>query len=85
MVSDDGFSPRLVQTHILFNGICHLEKICDVRNFKIGFNTRVAPYRLVMAIHDLLAIPASLANNIPTESVTQALYSMEGEQEMFPC
>ena len=71
------YHPQWFKHTILYKGIEHLEYLCEDRNFRYiweryGFNKIATTYRILVAIHDLGALVASMANHLPEEELLEA-------------
>jgi hypothetical protein len=84
------FHAQWYQHTILYKGISYLEKLCEERNFRTGwdsegFNRAAATYRIFVTIHDLGALIAAMANHLPEEDLIEANYLMQGYADLQLC
>ena len=84
------FHAQWYQHTILYKGISYLETLCEERNFRTGwdsegFNRAAATYRIFVAIHDLGALVAAMANHLPEEELLEANYLIKGYTDLQLC
>ena len=82
------FNPTWHSQTIISKAIVFLRERCHNLNFRAqwqsaGFQRGPASLKIATAIHNLGALIASLANHIPEERVTQALFSDPDDNEFL--